>query len=286
MTTARVWSLALCLLGVAAGLSCGGRASFDESGGSGATGSGATRPDTPTAGRTAGGSRNGVPHGGSTAAGSSSGGSRPSDPMDECTGFADDAPSAVVVRILNTTGRGIHVGALQGNCGIVPLFQVADATGEPISEPGFCRFSCQERLERGGGGCPAICLTPKSVYLAAGESTFIIWEARSEQQSKLPESCVPAPDRFDLQCQVARALEAGTYTFTAQAGTTLDCSDSGGDCSACTQDPSGGCTTPGSVIAGTLIRASTTVELDASYGVGSVGGLGGPTREVVLAFKE
>jgi len=84
-----------------------------------------------------------------------------------------------------------------------------------------------------------------------------------------------APRRRDSllteQCMQFKKVEPGTYLFAAQAGTLLDCSSTtfNAECGPCEPVEAGGCATDGGVVGGDVLRAETTLKLDASYGVGA-----------------
>jgi hypothetical protein len=104
--------------------------------------------------------------------------------------------------------------------------------------------------------------------LAPGEGTIEIWSGLFSEQASPPKSCVPPEWQNEIpSCDMARQIQPGTYTFSAQAGTALDCSmTTGAPCGACMPDGKGGCTTPG-VIAGDIRSAEAVVELGPAYGV-------------------
>jgi hypothetical protein len=235
-------------------VACGGRSNDDDGGGGNDSG-----------GSASGGTSNqaGTHSGGSSSGGTSSGGS-----ASVCDGFDDDLGYQLPVMITNEKASTIHVGAEMGNCGFVPLFEVADVDGNPLAQLGDCRQSCEQVMRNGPLGCPAICRFPNAVTLAPGEGTIEVWSGLFSEAAALPKSCVdPARQNDILSCDVARQIQPGTYTFSAQAGTVVDCSmTTGGPCGACMPDSQGGCTTPG-VIAGDIVSAETTVELGPAYGV-------------------
>jgi hypothetical protein len=82
----------------------------------------------------------------------------------------------------------------------------------------------------------------------------------------------------------------GRFTFVAQAGTELDCLQTTGTCAECMAQGEGGCSTS-ATIGGMLLTAETTVDLDASYGVGGsdvpdgVTGIGA-TLPVEIVFED
>lgn len=83
---------------------------------------------------------------------------------------------------------------------------------------------------------------------------------------------------------MARAIDPGTFTFLAHAGTTLTC--------ACDDCGPNGDACPGQLpVGGEELSAESTVNLDASYGIEEVSGdsdapTPGPINGVVLIFTE
>lgn len=110
------------------------------------------------------------------------------------------------------------------------------------------------------------------------------WTASYLSTTELTPAC-RRPTASTSQCQRVVAVEPGVFTFSAQAGTKLDCLPSGGVCAECGPDGNGGCTTIGALIAGALLSAEAKVTLDGSYGVGGSGG-DGLTRAVEIVFKQ
>jgi hypothetical protein len=170
------------------------------------------------------------------------------------------------VALINKTAAPIHLGDEMVTCGAPSLFEVSDARGGRLTKPGDCRTPCQSLSSDGAGGCVALCAQPTTVTLQPGDVLFTTWDGLYEIQAELPKQCLPAG--FSAQCSQARQITPGTYMFSAQAGSTLDCAQSAdGMCGACMPTGNGGCTTPGGLISGPMHKATSTVLLDASYGV-------------------
>jgi hypothetical protein len=202
--------------------------------------------------------------GGSGSAGAGQGGAAGAS----CESFNDQPGYFVSVAIINKTAAPIHLGQNMVTCGVSPLFDVKDAGGVPLPSLGDCRSSCQQVRSNGPVGCPAACAFPSVVTLQPGEIIYTSYDGLYEFQTTLPDACVN-PMFGDNQCSQARQIQPGTFTFSSRAGSNLDCSQTTGTgrCSACTPTGSGGCTTPASLISGKIHNATTTVVLDASYGV-------------------
>jgi len=186
----------------------------------------------------------------------------------DCSVFQDDAGWSVVVSVINRTSQAIHVGQQEVTCSHPPLFEVEDGTGHKLADFGACRSACADVMRQGSVGCPAVCLFPSAVTLQPDEGTNVLWNGLDLQQTRLSEECIPADDPvLSTACDRAVQIMPGTFTFTAHAGTELDCLQTTGTCGDCMAQGEGGCATS-ATIGGTILSAQTTVELDASYGVG------------------
>jgi hypothetical protein len=245
---------------VAASAACGGRA-FDgdehQAGGTANEAGSAQGGSTSSGGTT----RGGTSQGGSSSAGTGQGGF-----AGACHAYDDHPGYYINVALINKTSAPLHLGQDSVTCGIEPLFFVNDASGTPLALPGSCRASCDLVRSQGAVGCDAACRFPSAVTLAPGEVHYTTWDGLYEVERVLPWECLATG--VSGQCRQAAQINAGSFTFAAQAGATLDCSKtSGGPCTACMPGGNGGCTTPGSLISGPRHAATTTVRLDASYGV-------------------
>jgi hypothetical protein len=222
-------------------------------GGSGQGGSGST------AGTQAGGSTG---KGGTGSAGTGQGGSAGST----CEGFDDEPGYFVGVVIMNKTSAPIHLGQDMVDCTVGPVFAVQNGSGAPLPSPGNCRSTCEALRTNGPVGCPAICAFPSSTVLQPGEVLYTSYSGLYDVQINLPQHCVD-PDYGVAQCSQTKQIQPGTFTFSARAGSSIDCSETTGVCNACMASGGGGCTTPGSLISGKMRSATATVFLDSSYGV-------------------
>lgn len=194
----------------------------------------------------------------------------------DCSMFEDDLGWSVAVSIINRTSQTIHVGQQQVTCSQAPLFQVEDGMGDTLADFGSCRTACETVMQDGTLGCPAICLFPSAVTLQPDEGTNVIWNGMYRQETSLPQGCFPEDQPVATSmCDRAVQIEPGRFTFSALAGTELDCLQTTGSCVECTAQGEGGCATP-ATIGGTLLTAEVRVDLDASYGVGD----GEPSGEV------
>ena len=237
---------------------CGGK-SFDQGtpqGGSdpGGTGQGGSGP---VGGTAHGGS---ISKGGAPAGGTGQGGDT------TCQAYDDQPATYIQVNIYNQTTKPIYLGQDMVDCGVAPLFAIQDASGATLGTGRDCRQPCQQVRNGGALGCPAICAYPQTVALQPGEVLYTSWDGLFMMQAMLPEQCLATPD-YGGSCDMARAIQPGSFTFTSQAGLGIDCSDTIGSCQPCMPNGEGGCVTPASVITGEHLKAETSVLLDASFGV-------------------
>jgi hypothetical protein len=221
-----------------------------------------TNPGDGDGGTSAGGSGSG---GGSGHAGTGTGGTS------VCASFDDDYSAYINVSILNQTNAPIYLGQDTVTCGVNPLFAVADANGAPLPNLGDCRFSCNNARTQGAVGCNDLCAFPPAVALQPNEALFTTWDGLFRVDQQMPGKCAvaqlnPGPV---VACDQAQRIEPGSFTFSARAGSALDCSQTTGQgtCSTCTPGGNGGCATPGSLVSGAMHSTQTTVLLDESFGI-------------------
>ena len=188
-----------------------------------------------------------------------------------CSSLDDDYAASVNVSIANQTTTTLYLGQEMVTCGVAPLFQVADADGSALPSLGDCRSSCVSLRKQGAGGCPGICAFPNTVQLQPGEIWSTSWDGLFSVQGQLPATCVPYDTGAEakVSCDQAKRIEPGTFTFSARAGSAVDCSQTSPDgaCAPCTAGPNGGCSRSGSLIAGPLHATQVTVALDETYGI-------------------
>ncbi|HYP90873.1 MAG TPA: hypothetical protein VEQ59_22050 [Polyangiaceae bacterium] len=235
-----------------------------ESHGGSASG-GSASGGSASGGTASGGSGHAGNAGAGSTAGSTTGGSGGTSSV--CDGYDDEAGASIGVDIVNDTSTVIYLGQEQMTCSQTPLFDVSSPRGLPLTPLGSCRASCDVVAKQGPIGCPAACLLPSAITLQPGEAWHTTWDALFAVSVDLPPECV-APGGTS-QCQQAQRIEPGTFTFTARAGSSLDCdvTTASGSCGACTPAGNGGCTTQGAMIGGSLRSAMTTVQLDSRYGL-------------------
>ncbi len=270
------WAAPLLVFGLVA---CGGKSIDDaepSGGGSGGTSVGGT-------GQGGAGANGGTAIGGTAIGGTAIGGS-PSD----CARFDDETQLYIRVSIANKTLGPIYLGPTTMTCDTTPLFTVADAAGQPLPALGSFRYSCASARQQGDAGVPGICLISDGITLQPGETLFTAWDGFYAAHTLLPRECSPRGEG-NLMCVQAKTIRPGVFTFSAQAGSSLDCFTSSSGCNACVPDSQGGCKTSGVLIAGALRQAVARVELDESYGVFPQSGAAGdaaPGGAAVLSTVE
>ncbi len=238
--------------------SCGGTA---EDGGSHGTGGSHASGGGASTGSTGGGS--------STGGGNSTGGS-----ANSCDSFDDDAPGQLEVLITNQRSTSIFLGSRSDSCGGGEApFTLADEEGQPIQWfAGWCSDTCATLRDVGIASCPAACSYPTIFEVEPGKSHSVSWDALVRLPRTLPVDCVThdyGPTE-PAECRQAKRIVPGTFTFRANAGTELDCSQSFDQdgCGTCMAAEDGGCSYYGANVGGDFLNAKVTVDLDASYGVG------------------
>ena len=187
-----------------------------------------------------------------------------------CTSFADDAGWSLVVHIKNDKSSTIYVGQETPSCDAQPLFQVKDGSGALLPSLGSCRSSCSAVMTSGPVTCPTVCAAPSTVTLAPGQTIDIPWNGMFGAPQTLPQQCLHDATQGPISCVRGQQVKADIYTFTAQAGSQLSCTQPGSSCT-CTPSSSGGCTTPGSTISGTITTTDFIIALEPGEKVGPAG---------------
>jgi hypothetical protein len=223
----------------------------------------------------------GSSHGGATMGGSAgvaAGGNAQSGAR--CDAYVDEGAANISVRIVNETKAALYLGP-QPSCGAAPFFDVRDAADNLLPYPGVCQVTCQQLLSGAGIAClPVVCPIGPVLTLQPGEDALQYWNGLYDEATSLVPECRP-PSGESL-CQRVVAVKPGSFTFTATAGSGLDCSAP--FCMTCTPSNTGGCTTLGGVVSGPSYSAETKLVLDASYGLGGLGG--GMVRPVEIVFRD
>ena len=207
----------------------------------------------------AAGSNGGASLGGSAgqlaASGSSAGGAV------SCSSYADATGYTLPVHIKNSSSVTLYVGPQDSTCQVQRLFQVEDGARHALPSLDGCHTSCQALMQTGPVSCPLACVSPSTVTLAPGQTIDVPWDGRFGVPQTLPQQCMPTAATGSTSCVQAQQIEAAPFTFIAQAGTQRMCLDPSGTCT-CTANSNGTCTSPSTVITGTIITTEYFVKLE------------------------
>ncbi len=220
------------------------------SGGSWAAGGGAAAGGSAAAGGGAAG-QGGAP--GGTAA-ISSGGSA------ACETFADESGYQLMVHIKNERSETLYLGPDDKTCTPPTLYEVEDGSRTKLPALASCVTTCQAMMTGAPATCPTACAEPATVALEPGQTIDLPWDGRYGVPQTLPSQCMKDP-ALGTACTQAHEIEPGIFTFIARAGTKRSCLLQGAAC-ACAANPNGGCTAPGSVIAGTIYTSELLIALE------------------------
>jgi hypothetical protein len=193
------------------------------------------------------------------AAGASTGGATVGGAT-SCTSFADASGWSLMVQITNQRKEPVYLGQDTMSCQVERLFQVENGSRAVLPSLEGCHSSCQTLMVSGPTSCPLVCQTPSTVTLKPGETLKLPWDGRFAVPQNVPSSCLQGP-QGTTNCVQTQRIEASVFTFSARAGTRQQCVATGGACS-CAPNQNGGCTTPSSLITGTLITTETLIKLE------------------------
>jgi hypothetical protein len=198
--------------------------------------------------------------GGAGVAGQPSAGSPSVEPVD-CSSFVEHSTWSLLVQIKNEMTQTLYVGQPTTSCEPKRLFKVEDGARTELPSLDGCHTSCQTMMQSGPTTCPTVCTTPSTVTLQPGQTIQIPWDGRFGVEHSLPAQCLQAGALAPATCVQAQRIEANAFTFSAQAGTHLECLQPGGTCT-CTMNANGGCTSAGSTIGGTIYTSEYFVKLE------------------------
>lgn len=220
----------------------------------GASSGGASGLTAPSGGAAGSGSVAGAPA--AAGAGAASVGGTPN-----CSSYVDDPGWSLLIEIKNDSSQPLFLGPQETGCSVAPLFQVEDGSRTLLPGLGACPRSCQDVIDGSALECTLACPSPTTITLAPGQSVRLPWDGRFASPQTLPSACLRGASGGNTTCVNARRVEAGAYTFSAQAGTVRRCIDTAAACT-CAQASSGGCATPGSLVAGTIITTELFTKLE------------------------
>jgi hypothetical protein len=178
-----------------------------------------------------------------------------------CSSYMDETGYTLPVHIKNSSKATLYLGPQDSTCQVEPLFVVEDGARHLLPSLEGCHTSCQALMQTGPVACPLACPTPSTVTLAPGQVVDVPWDGRFGVPQTLPQQCMPSTVTSATSCVQAQKIEAAAFTFKALAGTRQQCLDSSGKCT-CTANPNGTCTSPSSVISGTIITTELLIKLD------------------------
>ena len=244
---------------------------------------------SPSLGGSAGisGSAGSTPIGGTTqsaagmspgGAGAAVGGSSSAPPV-ACSSFVDDSAWKLTVHIKNQKSTAVYLGAQTMGCDTGRLFDVEDGSRTLLAGLEACRSSCSAVMTTGPVVCPTVCAAPSTVMLAPGQTIDIPWDGLFGVPSTVPSECMHTAEPSPTACVRAEQIKNGLFTFSAKAGATHDCLSP--TACTCTPNPSGGCTTPSSIISGTITTTDFIIALDPGESP-----IGGDAQYIGLVFKD
>jgi hypothetical protein len=238
---------------------------------------GSVDDQTPIGGTVAGSSSSGATTGGQAMAGNTttgvggSGGANASQPTAgsgvggavACSSYMDEAGYTLPVHIKNSSKSTLYLGPQESTCQVERLFAVEDGARHLLPSLDGCHTSCQALMQTGPVSCPLACASPSTVTLAPGQVVDVPWDGRFAVTQTLPQQCMPGGTTSATTCVQAQQIEPAAFTFKALAGTRQQCLDPSGKCT-CTANANGTCTSPSSVISGTIITSELLIKLEPS----------------------
>jgi hypothetical protein len=197
-----------------------------------------------------------------------------------CTSYADAAGYTLPVHIKNSSTVTLYLGPQESTCEVARLFAVEDGARHVLPSLDGCHTSCQALMQTGPVACPLACAAPSTVTLAPGQTLDVPWDGRFAVPQTLPQQCMPGASTGPNSCVQAQQVQAAAFTFKALAGTKRTCLDPSGTC-ACAPSANGTCTSPSSVISGTIITTELFLKLEPGET-----SPGGEPQYIGLEFKD
>lgn len=232
----------------------------------------------PSGGQTTGGASGNAGSSGSAGGGGQAG--SPTAPPMACESYVDSGTWSLLVQIKNERTEPVYLGQDTASCDVERVFQVEDGARAVLPSLDGCHSSCQTLMQTGPVSCPLACGSPATITLQPGETLKVPWDGRFGVPQNLPQQCLPSAQQgASTSCVQAKRVEPSIFTFSARAGTKRQCLAAGGACN-CTANQNGGCTTPSSLISGTIITTRYLVKLEP----GEVSP-GGESQYIGLVFK-
>ena len=178
-----------------------------------------------------------------------------------CSSYMDAAGYALPVHIKNVSTKTLYLGQQMTTCQPERLFQVEDGSRALLPSVDSCHTSCQSVMQGSPVACPLACALPTTVTLAPGQTIDIPWDGRFGVPQTVPQECIANGATAAAACVQAQRVGPALFTFTAQAGTNRQCLDPSGTCT-CAPNTNGTCSTPSSLITGTIITTEFLIKLE------------------------
>lgn len=191
----------------------------------------------------------------------SAGSSAGSAPVMACSSYADKTGYQLLVRIENKMSRTLYLGQQEQGCQAQRLFKVADGARAELLSLDNCHTSCDQMMAGGPVACPLACASPTTIKLDPSQALQIPWDGRYGVMQTLPQSCLKAAQAAPATCLQAERILPAIFTFSAQAGSSMQCLGPAGSCT-CAPNQAGGCSSPSSVIGGTIYTTQYIVKLE------------------------
>ncbi len=209
----------------------------------------------------AGATRGGSLSGSAGASGASGAGQSTAGGAMACSSYMDAAGYTLPVHIKNVSTKTLYLGQQTMTCQPERLFQVEDGSRAVLPRVDNCHTSCQAMMQGTVVTCPLACAVPTTVTIAPGQTVDVPWDGRFGVPQTLPLQCIAGAAAASNACIQAQQIGPQLLTFTAEAGTNRQCLDPSGKCT-CTPNANGTCSTPSSLITGTIITTEFLVKLE------------------------
>lgn len=169
---------------------------------------------------------------------------------------ADPGAPGIAIEIVNRRDRPIAL--FDDGCSGA-LFRVdGEAAGGPLEYPSECGqpLACADANPDGPGAppCDLDCEIPRPVFLPAGGSVTLDWDAVLTMRLEVPEACL-APGEESFSCAWQTHAVPGAYMLSARAATAWAC-EPGATCSCEPPGSRGWCHLDAPITPGNVIQVS------------------------------
>ena len=191
-----------------------------------------------------------------------------------CSELANDGPGQLTVRIVNRSSSPVHLASQSAICASGSLFRIHDQVGKAFAPHSTACDDCAKIAAGASGGCYLDCPSV-AISLGVGESVEVPWTGIVSEVVELPSQCGSASAHSNGKpiCWRGMRLPPGTYAFSAAAGRALDCSSSGGSCTACEPRDGGGCESFAATVPNLDLMAETWVDIANADDFGQASGV-------------